>query len=74
MNKVTDFKTPRSMSQAHCWSPEGKAVRADNRNWSIKSKKEREKGPKQWVSRQDEQVKYSFLRRNYLFNHTNVTK
>lgn len=59
------METPhkKTLSQAHCWSPEGKASRPDNKNWSIKPKKFRGLMTKNWVSKLDE-YKQEFIRRS----------
>lgn len=62
------METPhkKTLSQAHCWSPEGKVTRPDNRNWSIKPKKYRGQLTKNWVSKLDEQ-KRAFIERNKIY-------
>lgn len=46
-------RAKRSLDQSRCWSPEGKASKPENRNWAIKSKKERDGAVKNWVSKSD---------------------
>ena len=50
---MASYITPKSMN---------KAAKVENRNWSIKSKREREGEVKQWVSKGDE-FRKSFIRR-----------
>ena len=59
---MASYITPKSMNQSRIWSPEGKAAKVENRNWCIKSKREREGEVKQWISKGDE-FRKSFIRR-----------
>lgn len=49
-----DTPHKKSIGQQHCWTPEGKITKPDDRNWSIKPKKYRGCLTKNWTSKSDE--------------------
>lgn len=72
MNKKQDFiPTPKSMNLSGVWSPEGKALRAENRNWAYPTKKQRNAPPKKWESKLAEYTRQSFAQRNHIYNKYN---
>lgn len=70
-NTFFKFDKPRSLNQAHAWSPEGKMKSAPRTDWANKTPKERKAVPPAWTSRNKAQTQrtYDRLRREAQFNH-----